>query len=135
LDKVHPWWSQNPDLKLEHDALVENGAAAPVGDEHEVITPPPEHVAPPETIDEQEEVSTPPAEETYEDLLPPMPAISIEAGSDPTAWVDSMTKLREAIYEEQELHQKLSVIIARKRGAIDDLKAMGVTVTGDTGAA
>ena len=114
--RIHPWWSQNPDLKTEHDALVAQDKTAPV-EEIEVVDPPAE-----ETASEPEE----PATELIEVKLPGM---QLPPGINFQALQQGVQELEAAMVDVEEINRLMRPAQARQAGAEKSLQAMGVKLS------
>lgn len=104
LDRIHPWWSQNPDLREEHHILVLESAT----DEVE------------ELGDDQED------EEFDEPLNITLPAMELKEGFDLPAFISRVEELKAAMLEEATIQQMLKPVAKRKREAVEALNRMGV---------
>ena len=103
IEKVHPWWSQNPDLKKIYDERLAEGQEMPEVEPEED-----------EEVDEIPEIS--------------LPEMTIEAGANPSHWIAKLDELRDTMKEELELEAMLRPVRDRKNQIIAQLKKLGVTI-------
>jgi hypothetical protein len=106
LDCVHPWWAQNPDLKVEYDELYASGQVDKVEDDDDSE----EAVQEEEVIDVQ------------------LPKMTINAGADPYRWIPKVEELKKTMIEEVEVRQMLKPVLKRKEEVVKALSNLGVQV-------
>ena len=107
LERIHPWWSQNPGLKEEYDNLGLD--VLPDCDES--------------TTDEdggtdQDDLKT----------QVKLPKIVIDPGQDPAEWMPKLEELRAVMVEEEEVRQMLRPLTKKKELIIKGLARCGVHV-------
>lgn len=107
LERIHPWWSQNPDLKEEHDNLGLD--ALPDYDEP--------------TTDEYDDT-----DQGELKVQVKLPKIIIDPGQDPTEWMPKLEELRAVMVEEEEVRQMLRPLTKKKELIIKGLARCGVHV-------
>lgn len=104
VERVHPWWSQNPDLKKIYDERVADGELK------EVEVEPEEEEAPQEAVEIQ------------------LPEMVIDAGANPEHWYAKLGELQAAKTEEAELESMLKPVRNRINTIASQLKKLGVHI-------
>ena len=110
IDRVHPWWSQNPDLKQEYDDMLAR-------QEIEAI---------PDFLEEDEETQE-------ENLAPPdpkLPAMELPAGVDFGRVAELIHQLKDAMIEEEEVKRLMQPALQRQAETRKSLEKMGVKLKG-----